>query len=104
MVKQRGQVWMHERPDDDRRPVLIISRDENAERLLDVVAVPITSNIRGWETEIELSTADGMDRDCVLTLHNTFLVKKINLTHYITTLSAARMTEVGHKLNYATSC
>lgn len=104
MVRQRGQIWIYERPDDDRRPALIISRDENVERLFDVIAVPITSNIRGWDTEIELGAADGMDRDCVLTLHNTFLAKNVYFTKYITTLSSARMTEVCRMLAYATNC
>jgi mRNA interferase MazF len=76
-VVRRGEVWLYEEPDEKRRPALIISRDEDIERLFDVIAVPITGNIRGWDTEIELGVADVMDRDCVLSLHNTFAVEKI---------------------------
>jgi mRNA interferase MazF len=100
---KRGEVWWCEEP-DDTHPALIISRDEDIARLLDVIAVPITSNIRGWNTEIELGVADGMDQDCVLSLHNTFAPEKIYLTEYITTLTSARMTEVCRILARATAC
>jgi mRNA interferase MazF len=103
-VVKRGEVWLYEPPDEKRRPALIISRDKDIERLFDVIAVPITGNIRGWDTEIELGAADGMDRDCALSLHNTLLVQKIYLTQYITTLSSERMTEVCRILARATSC
>jgi mRNA interferase MazF len=100
---KRGEVWWYEEP-DDTHPALIISRDEDIERLYDVVAVPVTSNIRGWDTEIELGVTDGMDRDCVLSLHNTVLAQKVFLTEYITTLSSVRMTEVCRILARATGC
>lgn len=100
---KRGEVWWCEEP-DDTHPALIISRDEDIERLYDVIAVPITGNIRGWDTEIELSRDDGMKGDCVLSLHNTFSPEKIHLTEYITTLSSARMTEVCRVLACATGC
>jgi mRNA-degrading endonuclease toxin of MazEF toxin-antitoxin module len=69
-----------------------------------VIAVPITGNIRGWDTEIELGPTDGMDRDCVLSLHNTLLAQKIFLTKYITTLDSVRMSEVCRILARATNC
>ena len=100
---KRGEVWWYEEP-EAKHPVLIISRDEDVERLFDVIAVPTTTKIRGWDTEIELGVADGMDRDCVLSLHNTFLAYKIYLTEYITTLSSVRMTEVCRILARATNC
>jgi mRNA interferase MazF len=103
-VVRRGEIWSYEEPNEKRRPALIISRDENIERLFDVIAVPITGNIRGWDTEIELGVADGMDRDCVLSLHNTFTAEKIFLTNYITTLNSVRMSEVCRMLAYATNC
>ncbi len=101
---RRGEVWLYEHPDEKRRPALIVSRDEDIGRLFDAIAVPITSSIRGWDTEIQLGVADGMDRDCVLTVHNTFLAKKVYLTRHITTLDSARMTEVCRVLAQATGC
>ena len=100
---KRGEVWWCEQP-DDVHPALIISRDEDIERLSDVIAVPITGTIRGWDTEIELGRDDGMKGDCVLSLHNTFGPEQIYLTEYITTLSSVRMTEVCRILARATGC
>ncbi len=100
---KRGEVWWYEEP-NNTHPTLIISRDDHIDRLLDVIAVPITSNIRGWDTEIELGPADGMKSQCVLSLHNTLLAQKIFLTGYVTTLSSARMTEVCRTLALATGC
>jgi hypothetical protein len=37
---KRGEVWWCEEP-DDTHPALIISRDEDIERLFDVIAVPL---------------------------------------------------------------
>ncbi len=100
---KRGEVWWCEEP-EDTHPALIISRDEDINRLFDVIAVPVTSNIRGWDTEIPLDRDDGMPGACVLSLHNTFAAEKIFLTNYITTLSSARMTEVCRILARATGC
>ena len=100
---KRGDVWWYEEP-DNTHPALIVSRDEDIERLYDVIAIPITSNIRGWDTEIELGPADGMQGNCVLSLHNTLLAQKAFLTSHITTLSSVRMTDVCRILARATGC
>jgi mRNA interferase MazF len=101
---RHGEVWLYEHPNKPRRPTLVLTRDEHIDRQLDVIAIPITSNIRGWDTEIELGRADGMDRDCVLTVHNTFLAKQAYLTKHISTLDSVRMSEVCRMLAYATNC
>jgi mRNA interferase MazF len=103
-VVRRGDVWLYEPPNEKRRPVLILTRDEDVSRQFDVIAVPITSNIRGWDTEVELSSADGMDRDCVLAVHNTLLADKIYLTRQVTVLGTHKITEVCRAMNAATSC
>jgi mRNA interferase MazF len=103
-VVRHGEVWLYEPPDEKRRPALILSRDEDIDRQFDVIAVPITSNIRGWDTEVELGVADGMDRDCVLTVHNALSADKLFLTRRITTLGSHKMTEVCRALVKATGC
>jgi mRNA interferase MazF len=103
-VVRRGEVWLYEPPDEKRRPVLILTRDEDIDRQFDVIAVPITSTIRGWGTEVELGVTDGMDRDCVLTIHNTLSADKLFLTRRITTLGSHKMTEVCRTLAKATGC
>ncbi len=101
---RRGEVWLYEPPDEKRRPALILTRDEDIDRQFDVIAVPVTSAIRGWDTEVELGVADGMDRDCVLTVHNALSADKLFLTRRITTLGSHKMTEVCLTLAKATGC
>jgi mRNA-degrading endonuclease toxin of MazEF toxin-antitoxin module len=38
------------------------------EGILDVIAVPTTTTIRGFPTEIQIGVADGMPVECVLVL------------------------------------
>jgi mRNA-degrading endonuclease toxin of MazEF toxin-antitoxin module len=85
---KRGEVWWHEPPDQKRRPVLVLTRDDHIGRQLDVIGVPITSNIRGWDTEITLDRDDGMLMPCVLTLHDTASAEKIFLTKHASEVGA----------------
>jgi mRNA interferase MazF len=100
----RGEVWWYEPPHEKNRPALILTRDELIEGILDVITVPTTTTIRGFPTEIQIGVADGMPVECVLVLANTFSAEKVYLTRHITTLGAARMSEVCRMLTYATSC
>ncbi len=101
---KRGEVWRYEPPSDKPRPVLIVTRDEHIERQFDVIAVPATGTARGWDTEIELGSQDGMPVACVLAVHNTLLAQKAFLTEYVTTLDSVRMSEVCRMLAHATHC
>jgi mRNA interferase MazF len=101
---QRGEVWWHEPPDDKRRPVLILTRDEAIESLNKLVIAPATGTIRGLASEVPVGPDDGMPRESVISLDNTTLVRKALLTERITTLSSERIDEVCKALDYATSC
>jgi mRNA interferase MazF len=101
---RRGEVWWYEPPYEKNRPALILTRDELIRDILDVIAVPTTTTIRGAPTEIQIGVADGMPTECVLVLANTFSAEKIYLTRHITTLDAVRMSEVCRALNGAVSC
>jgi mRNA interferase MazF len=101
---RRGEVWWHEPPDSKRRPVLILTRDEAADRVFNVIAVPATGTVRGLATEVEIGLADGMPIECVLALDNTLSVEKTFLTECITTLGPEKMAAVCSALATATSC
>ncbi len=100
---KRGEVWWHEPPDDKRRPVSILTRDEAIDSLNKLVAAPATGTIRGLASEVPVGPDDGMPVKSVISLDNT-LVRKALLTERITTLSSERMNEVCKALDYATSC
>jgi mRNA interferase MazF len=101
---KRGEVWWHEPPDDKRRPVLILTRDEAIDSLNKLVTAPATGTIRGLASEVPVGPDDGMPRESVISLDNTTLVRKALLTERITTLSSERINEVCKALDYATSC
>jgi len=101
---RRGEVWWHEPPDEKPRPMLILTRDEHIDRQLDVIAVPATSTVRGWDTEVELGRQDGMPVECVLNIGNTLLAQKAFLIKHITTLGPEKMDQVCRALAHATSC
>ena len=101
---QRGEVWWHEAPDENRRPYLVLTRSEGIPVLNQLLAVPATRTVRGIPTEVPLSTTDGMPDDCVLSLDNLRVVRKSVLVEQITTLGATRMAEVCAALGFATAC
>ena len=101
---RRGEVWWHEPPDDKRRPVLVLTRDEAIDSLNKLVVAPATGTVRGLASEVPVGPKDGMPRESAISLDNTTLVRKALLTERITTLSSERMDEVCKALDYATSC
>jgi mRNA interferase MazF len=101
---RRGEVWWHEPPQEKRRPVLILTRDEAIGQLNKLVAAPATGTIRGIASEVPVGPEDGMPRESVISLDNTTLVNKALLTERITTLGVEKMSAVCRALDHATSC
>jgi mRNA interferase MazF len=101
---RRGEIWWHEPPEQKRRPVLILTRDEAIGQLNKLVAAPATGTIRGIASEVPVGPEDGMPRESVISLDNTTLVNKALLTQRITTIGVEKMSDVCRALDYTTSC
>jgi mRNA interferase MazF len=101
---RRGEIWWHEPPEEKRRPVLILTRDEAISQLNKLVAAPATGTTRGIASEVPVGPDDGMPTESAISLDNTTLVRKALLTERITTLGPDKMDEVCRALDYATSC
>ena len=101
MIK-RGEVrwYLFSRP-DKKRPVLILTRDSAVEFLGEVPVAPITSTIRDIPSEVLLTKADGMPRDCAVNLDHLQTVAKGKIGSLITTLSASRMEQMRPSLLFA---
>src|SRR3970282_2271464 len=97
-----GEVrwYVFSRP-DKKRPVLILTRDSALEFLGEVTVAPITSTIREIPSEVLLTKADVIPRDCVMTLGHSQTVSKGKIGPLITTLSAGRMQQVRSSLAFA---
>ncbi len=79
MVAQ-SELWLMETPNQKRRPVLIVSRDEIIPVLNNVVVAPVTSTIRAIPTCVPVGPDEGIDHESVATFDNLASVPKAVLT------------------------
>lgn len=100
----RGEVWWGERPDDKRRPFLILFRAEAVPVAAQVLVAPLTTTMRHLPSEVELGPEDGLDRRCVIALDTIGPIRKAYLVERIAVLSPARMVEACSALVAATGC
>ncbi len=95
----RGEIrWYRFARADKKRPVLILTRDSALEFLGEVTVAPITTTIREIPTEIMLTTADGMPRECAINLDHVQTVSSARVGPVLTTLDVRRMAEVREAL------
>ena len=74
---KRGEVrWYQFSRPDKKRPVVILTRDSALEFLCEVTVAPITTTICDILTEVLLTKADGMLRDCAVNLDHIQTVSK----------------------------
>jgi len=86
---------------DKKRPVLILTRDSVLEYLGEVTVAPITSTVRNIPSEVFLSKADGMLRDCAVNCDHLQTVPKGKIGPLITSLLPAKMVDVGQAIRFA---
>ena len=99
---KRGEVrWYTFARPDKKRPVLILTRNSALEFLGEVTVAPITSTIRNIPSEVLLTTADGMSRDCAVNLDHLQTVSKGKIGAFITTLSFPKLQQVRSGLIFA---
>ncbi len=99
---RRGEVrWYKFSHPDQRRPVLILTRDSALDFLSEVTIAPVTSTVRDIPSEIALGEEDGMPRACAVNLDHIQTVSKGKIGALITTLSTDRMAQVRHALRFA---
>ena len=99
---KRGEIrWYKFHPPDKRRPVLILTRDSILEYLGEVTIAPVTSTIRDIPSEVVLSEADGMHRDCAVNCDHLQTVAKGKIGERITMLSTEKMAQVRKAIAFA---
>jgi len=69
-----------ETPNDKRRPVLVVTRNEAIPVLNNVVVAPVTSTLRGIPTCIPAGPDEGLDHASEATFDNLAAVPKAVLT------------------------
>jgi mRNA interferase MazF len=99
---KRGEIrWYKFIRPDKKRPVLILTRDSVLEYLGEVTVAPITSTVRNIPSEVFLSKADGMPRDCAVNCDHLQTVSKQKIGSLITSLPPAKMFDVGRAIRFA---
>jgi mRNA interferase MazF len=86
---------------DKRRPVLILTRDSALEFLGEVTVAPITATIRDIPSEVLLTKADGMPRDCAINFDHLQTVSKGKIGSLIAILSSSKMQQMRPSLLFA---
>jgi mRNA interferase MazF len=99
---RRGEIrWYRFAAPDKRRPVLVLTRDSALDFLGEVTVAPITSTVRDIPTEVVLTSADGMPRECAVNLDHLQTVTRSKIGGLLATLGPTRMTEVRSALLFA---
>jgi len=99
---KRGQVrWYKFATPDKRRPVVVLTRDSIIEYLGEVTVAPITSTIRDIPTEVVLSKADGVPKDCAINCDHIQTVAKGKIGPIITTLAAHKLEQLRNAIAFA---
>ena len=103
MVAQ-GELWLMETPNQKRRPVLIVSRDEVIGVLNNIIVAPVTSTIRNIPTCIPVGVDEGIDHDSVASFDNLAAVPKSVLTTRLGELGLDGRQQVCQALDAIADC
>lgn len=103
MVGQ-AEIWLMETPNQKRRPVLIVSRNEVIPFLNNVVVAPVTSTIRSIPTCVPVGPDEGIDHDSVATFDNLAAVPKSVLTTRLGELGVGGRRQICDALDALANC
>ena len=103
MVAQT-ELWLMETPNQKRRPVLVVSRDEVIPLLNNVVVAPVTGTIRNIPTCIPVGPDEGIDHDSVATFDNLAAVPKSVLTARLGSLGLDGRRQICDALDAVADC
>jgi mRNA interferase MazF len=99
---RRGEVRWYKFPQPNKkRPVVILTRDSALEFLGEVTVAPITSTVRDIPTEVLLTRADGMPRECAINLDHIQTVSRGRIGSLITKLNTEKMLLLRSALHFA---
>ena len=103
MVAQ-AELWLMETPNQKRRPVLVVSRDEVIPVLNNVVVAPVTTTVRDIPTCIPVGAEEGIDHDSVATFDNLAAVPKSVLTRRLGELGIGGRRRICEALDALANC
>jgi mRNA interferase MazF len=93
-----------ETPNQKRRPVLIVSRDEVIPVVNNIIVAPVTSTIRNIPTCVPVGADEGIDHDSVATFDNLAAVPKSVLTTRLGELPLRGRQQICEALDAIADC
>jgi mRNA interferase MazF len=102
-VPAQGDVWWAE-AEDNRRPVLVVTRSDAIGVLHRIVVAPLTRTVRGIPTEIPFGPEDGLATACAASFDNLQPINRHLLTGRIATLDDVRRHEICTALRALADC
>jgi mRNA interferase MazF len=103
-VVAQAELWLMETPNQKRRPVLVVSRDEVIAVLNNVVVAPVTTTVRDIPTCIPVGAEEGIDHDSVATFDNLAAVPKSVLTRRLGDLGIGGRRRICNALDALANC
>ncbi|MBW1867924.1 MAG: type II toxin-antitoxin system PemK/MazF family toxin [Deltaproteobacteria bacterium] len=99
---KHGEIrWYKFVKPDKKRPVLLLTRDSVLDYLGEITVAPITGTVRNIPSEVFLSKVDGMPRNCAVNCDHLQTVSKEKIGSLITSLTLAKMADVGRAIRFA---
>lgn len=100
-----GEIWTRAvKGPDNRRPALVLTRQEVIGLLHTVMVAPITSTIYGAPGEVGVGIEEGLKHESAVNLDHVQTVEQSRLVGRIGRLGASTRPEVCHALAVATGC
>jgi mRNA interferase MazF len=93
-----------ETPNQKRRPVLVVSRDDVIPVLNNVVVAPVTNTVRSIPTCIPVGPDEGIDHDSVASFDNLAAVPKSVLTVRLGALGVDGRRRICEALDAMANC
>lgn len=102
---RRGDVRLCTFPSPDKtRPVVVVTPTRLAAVLQRVTVVPVTSTVRGVETEVALDARNGLKGPCVANLLNVVTIPKRSLGPWLGALLPTDHARLCQALALASGC
>jgi mRNA interferase MazF len=101
-VIRRAEIrWYRCAAPDERRPVLVLTRDSIIPYLGQVTVAPVTTTIRDIPSEVRLSVDDGLPTECAVNCDHLQTVQRGKLGPLVATLPSSRMGKVATAVRFA---
>jgi mRNA interferase MazF len=96
------EIWWANLPSPaDRRPVLLLSRNDAYRYLNKFIVAEVTTTIRGIPVEVKVGSREGLPSSCVANLDNIRTAPRQCLEARAGALALSRHREVKRALGYA---